>query len=216
MLIFDRLGGEPARVVGEVSLAFEWRQKSRLRLTIESGARAGETVGFDLPRGSVLREGALVAAASGESLRVRAADEELIHVEAATPLALARIGYHLGNRHVPLQMGEGWLRLQYDHVLENMVKGLGGSATLVDDAFDPEAGAYGYGHHGHSHGHDHDHDHDHSHASDSHQHDGAQGQAPMVQAPAALVQAGSLGGAHDDRRHAPKIHDFLTDPLQAR
>ena len=180
MLIFDRLGGDPADAIGEVALAFEWRQKSRMRLAIESGPRAGEAIGFDLPRGTVLRGGSLVSTAAGECLRVNAADEELIHVEAPTPFALMRIAYHLGNRHVPLQIGEGWIRLQYDHVLENMVKGLGGAVTLVDASFDPESGAYGYGHHGDAH-------HDHAHRAD-----------------------------HDDRRHAPVIHDFLTDPLQPK
>jgi urease accessory protein len=185
VLIFDRLGGDPADAIGEVALAFEWRQKSRMRLAIESGPRAGEAIGFDLPRGTVLRGGSLVSTAAGECLRVNAADEELIHVEAPTPFALMRIAYHLGNRHVPLQIGEGWIRLQYDHVLENMVKGLGGAVTLVDASFDPESGAYGYGHHGHAH-HDHAH-HDHAHRAD-----------------------------RDDRRHAPLIHDFLTDPLQPK
>jgi urease accessory protein len=190
VLIFDRLGGDPADAIGEVALAFEWRQKSRMRLAIESGPRAGEAIGFDLPRGTVLRGGSLVSTAAGECLRVNAADEELIHVEAPTPFALMRIAYHLGNRHVPLQIGEGWIRLQYDHVLENMVKGLGGAVTLVDASFDPESGAYGYGHHGHAH-HDHAH-HDHAHHDHAHRAD------------------------HDDRRHAPLIHDFLTDPLQPK
>ena len=191
MLIFDRMGGDPAQCVGEVALAFEWRQKSRMRLAIETGPRAGEAIGFDLPRGTVLRDGTLVASATGQSLRVRAADEELIHVEAETPFALMRIAYHLGNRHVPLQMGEGWVRLQYDHVLENMVRGLGGAVTLIDAGFDPESGAYGYGHHGHAH-------HTH-HESDS----------------SGSVLGVGLHG-HDDRRHAPRIHDFLTDPVQPR
>lgn len=196
MLIFDRVGGVSAQSVGEVALAFEWRQKSRMRLAIESGPRAGETIGFDLPRGTVLREGMRVATATGESLLVRAAGEELLHVEAESAFALTRIAYHLGNRHVPLQIGPGWLRLQYDHVLENMVKGLGGRIRLIDESFDPEAGAYGYGHHSHGgpgHG-----GHAHAHAA-GHEHDGSVGE--------------SKAGGHDDRRHAPKIHDFMTDPL---
>ena len=195
MLIFDRLGGDPVNCVGEVALAFEWRQKSRMRLAIESGPRAGEAIGFDLPRGTVLRGGSLVSTASGETLRVTAADEELIHVEAATPFALMRIAYHLGNRHVPLQIGEGWVRLQCDHVLENMVNGLGGTVELVDAAFDPESGAYGYGHHGH---------HGHGHSDD---------RAPE-ELPGSPDEARAR--AHVDRRHAPLIHDFLIDPLQPK
>lgn len=206
MLIFDRLGGDSSRLVGEAGLEFEWRQKSRMRLTIESGARAGQAVGFELPRGTVLRDGELISTASGESLRIRAASEDLIHIEANSPTALARIAYHLGNRHVPLQIGEGWLRLQYDHVLENMVRGLGGTVALVEAGFDPESGAYGFGRHAHAHAHGHGQGHDHGHAS-HHDHEHLQGVSdPDHGAPV----------GHDDRRHAPKIHDFLTDPLQPR
>lgn len=206
MLIFDRLGGDEARQVGEVALAFEWRQKSRMRLTIDSGPHAGEAVGFDLPRGTVLRDGMWVASADGLSLRVRAAEEELIHVEAETAWALMRIAYHLGNRHVPLQIGPGWLRLQYDHVLEGMVRGLGGHVTLLDASFDPEAGAYGYGHHshgGHAHGHHEHHGHAHDPVEAGIANDPGHGEGPR-------------SGGHDDRRHAPRIHDFLTDPIKPR
>jgi urease accessory protein len=202
MLIFRKLGGLPEQLVGEIDLAFEWRQKSRMRTVIRSGARAGESVGFDLPRGTVLREGDLIATDSGEALRVHAAPEELIHVTAQSATALARIAYHLGNRHVPVQVGDGWLRLQYDHVLEGMVRGLGGSITLVDDSFDPEGGAYAGGAHAHSHSHgsEHDpaHDHGHSHGA-SHHHE---------------PEPTRASGQHTDARHAPRIHDFLTDPLK--
>ena len=198
MLIFKAVGGDSGQVIGEIALAFEWRQKSRMRTVIAHGLRAGEAVGFDLPRGTVLRGGDLICAESGETLRISAAAEELIHITATGATELARIAYHLGNRHVPVQVGEGWLRLQYDHVLEGMVRGLGGTIALVDDSFDPEGGAYSGGAHAHHHGHDHphghghghDHDHDHEHAGD--------------------------GGAerHADARHSPRIHDFLTDPLK--
>ncbi|MBM3407737.1 MAG: urease accessory protein UreE [Betaproteobacteria bacterium] len=202
MLIFRKLGGVTEQLVGEIDLAFEWRQKSRMRTVIRSGARAGESVGFDLPRGTVLREGDLIATDSGEVLRVHAAPEELIHVTAQNATALSRIAYHLGNRHVPVQVGDGWLRLQYDHVLEGMVRGLGGSIALVDDSFDPEGGAYAGGVHAHSHSHshgsDHDHDHDHAHGH-SHHHAPEPARAP---------------GQHADARHSPRIHDFLTDPLK--
>ena len=204
MLIFRKLGGLPEQLVGEIDLAFEWRQKSRMRTVIRSGARAGESVGFDLPRGTVLREGDLIATDSGEALRVQAAPEELIHLTAQSATALARIAYHLGNRHVPVQVGDGWLRLQYDHVLEGMVRGLGGSITLVDDSFDPEGGAYSGGVHAHSHSHshgsEHDHDHDHGHSHDaSHRHEPEPARASVQ---------------HTDARHSPRIHDFLTDPLK--
>lgn len=197
MLIFNRIGGSVEQLVGELALSFEWRQKSRMRATIESGAQAGQAVGFDLPRGTVLRDGELISTGSGESLRIRAAAEELLHVSAEGPTALARIAYHLGNRHVPVQVGEGWLRLQYDHVLEGMVRGLGGRIDLVDDSFDPESGAYGHGRHAHAHAQGHAHDPTHSHEPD---------QAARLDAAGGPV---AVSGKHVDARHAPRIHDFL-------
>jgi urease accessory protein len=203
MLIFRTVGGDASRLVGEIALAFEWRQKSRMRATLSAGERAGEAVGFDLIRGTVLRDGDLIATEGGETLRVRAAPEELIHITASGSTALARIAYHLGNRHVPVQVGEGWLRLQYDHVLEGMVRGLGGEINLVDDKFDPEGGAYSGARHSHVHGeatHQHPH---HGHGHGHHHHDDEGGH-----------EAVELAGRHADARHAPRIHDFLTDPLK--
>ena len=77
MLIFRVMGGSVDRLVGEIDLAFEWRQKSRMRSAIARGARAGEAVGFDLPRGTVLRHGDLIATDTGDALRVNAAPEEI-------------------------------------------------------------------------------------------------------------------------------------------
>lgn len=218
MLIFNALGGPNETIKGEIALTFEWRQKSRLRLTIDSGELAGQTVGIDLPRGTVLRDGDVLVSTSGEQLRVRAAIESLIHVSAPSPTALTRIAYHLGNRHVPVQIGDGWLRLQYDHVLEGMVRGLKGRIELVDEPFDPEGGAYGHGrhtrgdshqHHGHSHdGHHHsehrDGAHDHAHGDHSH---GADSQVVGR-------ELSTLEGRHTDNRHAPRIHDFLEVPYK--
>lgn len=207
MLIFRQVGGERDALVGEIALAFEWRQKSRMRATIAAGARAGEAIGFDLPRGTVLRDGDLIRTDTGEALQVRAAPEELIHITASGATALARIAYHLGNRHVPVQVGDGWLRLQYDHVLEGMVKGLGGQVTLVDASFDPEGGAYAGGRHAHSHG---EHGHSHHHHGDHHHHEAA----PPSDAGDASAEEAASARRHSDARHAPRIHDFLTDPLK--
>lgn len=190
--VFDRRVPATAEVAGELRLAYEWRQKTRFRTTVARGAMIGQTVGIDLERGTVLRDGDFVADAEGTVLAVSAAIEQLLQVQADDALHLARIAYHLGNRHVPVQVGAdaggGWLRLQLDHVLENMVTGLGGRVSVVSAGFDPESGAYGHGGHSHGHGHDHDHDHggDHAPAHDA-----------------------GPAGRHDDRRHAPKIHDFL-------
>jgi len=127
-----------------LQLPFELRQKSRLRAQLVSG----EEVALSLPRGEVLRGGDLLVASDGRVIEVVALPERLLHVECDSPQALSRAAYHLGNRHVPVQVGEGWLRLAADHVLEQMLKGLGARTSPVEAPFEPEAGAYG----GHTHG----------------------------------------------------------------
>jgi len=126
----------------ELRLPFELRARSRLRARLSSG----EEVALLLPRGTVLRDGAVVAG-SGLVVRVRAAEEDVIEVRAPDPQALARAAYHLGNRHVPVQVGPGTLLLGYDPVLVDMLVRLGVSARRTWAPFEPEAGAYG----GHGH-----------------------------------------------------------------
>jgi urease accessory protein len=121
-------------------LPFELRQKSRLRARLDSG----EEVALVLPRGRVLRGGDRVTAADGRELEIVAAPEKLLHIESGE---LARVAYHLGNRHVPLQVGPGFLRIAEDHVLEEMVRRLGARVSHVEAPFEPEAGAYGDHHH---------------------------------------------------------------------
>jgi len=155
-------------VKGQLKLPFESRQKSRLKTRLVSG----EEVGLMLPRGEILRGGDLVTASDGRVIEVLAEEEKLLHVETAD---LAKAAYHLGNRHVPVEVGEGYLRLAEDHVLEEMLKKLGAKVTKVCAPFEPEAGAYAGGHQhdemGHGgkiHDHHHDHDHDHGHVHDEH------------------------------------------------
>ena len=150
-------------VKGQLKLPFDSRQKSRLKTKLVSG----EEVALVLPRGEVLRGGDLVTASDGRVIEVVAEPERLLHIEAAS---LPRIAYHLGNRHVPVQVGEGFLRIAEDHVLEEMLKKLGAKVSEVEAPFEPEAGAYAGGQHQHDemghggkihehHGHDHDHKH---------------------------------------------------------
>jgi len=127
-------------------LPFELRQKSRLRTTVADG----EEIGLFLPRGSVLRDGECLRSDDGRIVRVSAADENLLEVRCADADALARAAYHLGNRHTPVQVGTGWLRLADDDVLAGMLRGLGATVTAVRAPFEPEAGAYAAGHHAHS------------------------------------------------------------------
>jgi len=132
-------------VRGTLTLAFDQRQKSRLRARLASG----EEVALLLPRGTTLRGGDLVGASDGRIIEVIAEPERVLHIECGTPVALARAAYHLGNRHVPLQVGDGWLRIAADHVLADMLSNLGATVTPIEAPFEPEAGAYSGGHHHH-------------------------------------------------------------------
>ena len=126
-----------------LQLPFDERQKSRLRARLVSG----EEVALALPRGEVLRGGDLLLATDGRVVEVVARPEQLLHVECDSPQALARAAYHLGNRHVAIQLGAGWLRIAADHVLARMLEGLGLKVKELEAPFEPEPGAYG----GHAH-----------------------------------------------------------------
>ncbi|MBM0104782.1 urease accessory protein UreE [Steroidobacter sp. S1-65] len=123
----------------QLVLPFQLRNKSRLRTALASG----EEVGLILERGSVLRDGDLLLADDGRIVAVVAEPETVSTVRASDPLALCRASYHLGNRHVALQIGAGWIRYQHDHVLDEMVRGLGLQVVVEQAPFEPEAGAYG-------------------------------------------------------------------------
>lgn len=144
-----------------VTLPFELRQKSRQRLRLDSGREAA----LLLPPGTTLDDGSLVVADDGTTVVVRAAIEEVSVVRGNDAHSLARACYHLGNRHVALQIGDGWLRYQPDHVLDDMVRGLGLEVRREQAPFQPERGAY-HSHaapHAHSHGDDRGHVHVHAH-----------------------------------------------------
>jgi urease accessory protein len=137
-------------------LPFDQRQKSRMSVVLDSGAAAALVIA----RGTILRGGDRLRTEDGRIVAVEAAQERVMRVTAANPRQFAQAAYHLGNRHVPLQVGDGWLLLEEDHVLAHMLEHLAVKVTHELAPFEPEAGAYG----GHNHGHaDHDHDHDHSH-----------------------------------------------------
>ncbi len=133
----------------DLPLTYDLREKSRHRLTLADGRE----IGWLFDRGRPLADGEVLAAEDGMLVRVVAAPEPLLHVTCPTPTELARAAYHLGNRHVALQVGEGWLRLLDDYVLADMLHKLGADVDKVHAPFQPESGAYGGGHH---HGHRHD------------------------------------------------------------
>jgi urease accessory protein len=143
-----------------LTLPFEQRQRSRLRASLDDGTE----VGLFLPRGRILRGGDCLRSEDGLLVAVRAAAETVSTVRSNDSLMLARAAYHLGNRHVALQIGRGWLRYRHDHVLDEMVAALGLAAEVEQAPFEPEAGAYPHSHGNESaHGHDHDHEHEHAH-----------------------------------------------------
>ena len=145
-------------VVGEVVLDSEARLRRRAVL---SAGR--QQFLLDLPELVPLNDGDGLSLDGGGVIRVLAAPERLVEVTAKSPAELVRIAWHLGNRHLPTQLMDDALRIRPDHVIEDMLTGLGATVTKIDAAFDPEGGAYAGGHeHGH---HDHGHDHDHGHGA---------------------------------------------------
>lgn len=136
------------RIDTSLTLPLESRCRSRLRVTLDDGREAG----LFLPRGSNLRHGDLLRSQEGLVVEVRAAPETLSRIRCSDPLQLARACYHLGNRHVALQIEAGRLSYLHDHVLDEMVAGLGLRVTVEEGPFEPEAGAYGGHHTHHSHG----------------------------------------------------------------
>lgn len=157
---FKRLSPEEAGAGphATLTLPFEKRSKSRLLATLDDGRE----VGLFLERGIILRHGDCLAGEEGTVIQIVAAPEPVSKGRASSPLNLARACYHLGNRHMPLQVGDGWLQYQADHVLDEMVRGLGLEVVAETQPFEPEGGAYSEGHsHGHSHEHSHDHTHEH-------------------------------------------------------
>nr|WP_084072811.1 urease accessory protein UreE [Pandoraea pulmonicola] len=205
-------------------LPFDARSKSRLRATLATG----EEVALFLPRGTVLRGGDVLVADDGGLIRVEAAPETVLLVSAASPLALTRAAYHLGNRHTPVEVGDGYLKLEYDPVLRDMLLRLDVDVAEALMPFEPEAGAYGGGHkHGHDatftedfalaqrvfhehHGHDHASGHGHHHVHEHGPgcgHDHTHGHVHGAEC--SHVHDGNDGHMHAHGQHC--AHDHLHD-----
>ena len=147
-----KAGAAAYTTVAQLKLPFDLRQKSRLRTQLVSGEEAW----LLLPRGEILRGGDRLLASDGRFVEVVSEAEDVLHVTCTDAIGLARAAYHLGNRHVPVQVGDGFLRIAADHVLAEMLTGLGATLTRMRAPFEPEAGAYGAhaggGHHHHNDG----------------------------------------------------------------
>src|SRR5262252_4949706 len=142
---------DETRVVDRVALDADERNRRRVMLTAERGT----TFLLDLPHAAALRDGDGLVLDDGAIVRVAGKPEPLVEVAAASAHALARLAWHIGNRHTDLQVVGDALRIRRDHVLEDMLRGLGARLTPIEAPFDPEPGAYGHGHsHDHGHGRD--------------------------------------------------------------
>ena len=159
-----------------VVLDFDDRHRRRMAMT---GTRGLEFL-LDLENAVALRGGDALVLDDGRLIEVVAAPEPLLEIRGIDPQHLVRLGWHLGNRHLPTQIMPKGLRIRRDHVIEAMVRGLGARVVEIEAPFDPEGGAYAGGGHahvaeGHAHdhaGHDHaTHDHNHDHSHDHHHHD---------------------------------------------
>ena len=152
-----------------VSLDWDLRQRSRFEATDSQGRQ----LGVFLPRGTVVRGGDVLVVEDGSLVRVQAAPQRVLRITACpthgSPFDLTRAAYHLGNRHVPIELQTDHLKIEPDHVLADLLRSMHLIVTEVDEPFEPEGGAYGHGalmghDHGHAHTHDHKHEHGHDHA----------------------------------------------------
>lgn len=160
------------RRAASVELAWDVRQRSRF----EAMDASGRSLAVFLPRGSVVRGGDVLVAEDGSLIRVQAAAQKVLKVTACSEhgsaFDLLRAAYHLGNRHVQLELKPDHLKLEPDHVLADLLRQMHLIVTEQDATFEPESGAYSAGGHGHGHGSEHDHEHGHG---DAHAHGQSQG-----------------------------------------
>ena len=155
------------------TLTLDWdtRQKSRFDATDSQG----RALGVFLPRGAVVRGGDVLVAEDGSLVRVQAAPQAVLRITACSehgsPFDLTRAAYHLGNRHVPIELQSDHLKIEPDHVLADMLRAMHMTVVAVSEPFEPENGAYGdhgASSDGHGHGHGHEHGHEHGHMGHAH------------------------------------------------
>ncbi|MFT4191416.1 MAG: urease accessory protein UreE [Comamonas sp.] len=167
----------------QVELDWDVRQKSRFDATDS----LGRALGVFLPRGTAVRGGDVLVTEDGALIRVQAAPQPVLVItpcsQHGSPFDLVRAAYHLGNRHVPIELTPSHLKIEPDHVLADMLRAMHLTVHAATESFEPEGGAYAqHGGHGHGHAHDghshdhHNHNHNHNH-NHGHDHDHAHGHA---------------------------------------
>jgi urease accessory protein len=156
-LIAGGHGLAAALVKRAATVALDWdvRQKSRFDATDSTG----RAIGVFLPRGTLVRGGDVLVIEDGSLVRVQAAPQEVLRItvcaQHGSPFDLTRAAYHLGNRHVPIELQPDHLKIEPDHVLADMLRAMHMTVVAVQEAFEPEGGAYssqGHSHGAHSHG----------------------------------------------------------------
>jgi len=192
-VISQGAGLAPVLVKRAATVELDWdvRQKSRFDATDSQGRRFG----VFLPRGTLVRGGDVLLAEDGSMVRVIAAPQAVLRITACashgSPFDLTRAAYHLGNRHVPIELKPDHLKIEPDHVLADMLRAMHLIVNEAEEAFEPEGGAYSSG--GHGHGHDHGHDH----GGHGHSHEAVAAAA----APAPHVHGPGCNHGHDDHDH---------------
>ncbi len=197
------LAGVLLKRAATVELDWDVRQKSRF----DAVDTQGRPLGVFLPRGTVVRGGDALVAEDGSIVVVKAAPQPVLVVTPCpahgSPFDLVRAAYHLGNRHVALELQSDHLKLEPDHVLADMLRAMHLIVNEQQAAFEPEGGAYAAGGHGHDHGHAHEHDHGHEH---SHAPAPARKPVPIAVAAAPTPHVHGPGCGHDHHGHGHDDH----------
>jgi urease accessory protein len=146
-----------AQCRGSITLAYDDRHRRRMRLTTDEG----QELVLDLPQAVVLADGDGLMLEAGDFVAVKAAPEDVVEITAANPDLLLRLAWHIGNRHFPAQIEATRILIRDDHVMIDMVEGLGGRVRRIRAPFNPEGGAYAGGGRDHAHEHSHGEGHEH-------------------------------------------------------
>jgi len=199
-------GLAPVLLKRAASVELDWdvRQKSRFDITDSTGRQ----LGVFLPRGTLVRGGDVLVAEDGSMVRVQAAPQPVLVItpcaEHGSAFDLVRAAYHLGNRHVQIELKPDHLKIEPDHVLADMLRAMHLTVKASNEAFEPEGGAYAAGGHTHDHAHDH-HDHGHAHDAPGHVH-GPDCGHDHGHAPAASATRGKPVGVAVKAAATPHVH----------